>query len=341
MLTRRAWLLGASAGVGAIVGRSCVPTNAPGPAFPAAPTGSGVVLDDASQLSPTRVTSHLTIREDPRSAAVDRLRAALAEARAAGRPFIASAARHSMGGQGLAKDGTVITLDQQWLEPDTAKQLYRVAAGERWSSVISRLDAIGFSPKVMQSNNDFGVASTFSVNAHGWPVPFSGCGSTVRAIAMLLADGSAVTRSRTENAELFQHAMGGYGLRGHHRARARHGAERTAGSQIRACQRSRHCHAASRGAVLGQDDSDGVRADGHLARSLLRRGPDHHLSAVNESERSPGGVGIRLRQPRLTLSVPRAGRIRSGKALPLVERILARAYGGWRGDAQHVDERAG
>jgi FAD/FMN-containing dehydrogenase len=80
--------------------------------------------------------------------------------------------------------------------------------------VIRKLDAIGFSPVVMQSNNDFGVASTFSVNAHGWPVPFSGCGSTVRAITMLLADGTLVNCSRREHADLFRHAMGGYGLVG-------------------------------------------------------------------------------------------------------------------------------
>ncbi|HEV8393567.1 MAG TPA: FAD-binding protein [Vicinamibacterales bacterium] len=216
--TRRAWLLGASAGIGAIVGRSCVPTNAPGPPFPAASgataTANRLILNDASELAPTPVASHLTIREDPRTAAVERLRAALGEARAAGRPFVASAARHSMGGQSLATDGTVATLDQQWLEPDTARKIYKVGAGVRWSSVISQLDAIGFSPAVMQSNNNFGVASTFSVNAHGWPVPFSGCGSTVRAISMLLADGTPVTCSRTENAELFRHAMGGYGLFG-------------------------------------------------------------------------------------------------------------------------------
>src|SRR5690606_34913423 len=104
------------------------------------------------------------------------------------------------------------TLDQEWLEADTARRTYRVAAGARWSSVIAKLDALGFSPAVMQSNNDFGVASTFAVNAHGWPVPFSGCGSTVRAVTMLLADGSLVTCSRSENAALFRHVMGGYGL---------------------------------------------------------------------------------------------------------------------------------
>jgi FAD/FMN-containing dehydrogenase len=213
--TRRALLLGASAAAGALVGRSLVPTSDPGPLFPALEnsTSGATILNDASELSPTPIASHLSIRESPASC-VEQLRAALAEARSAGRPFIVSTARHSMGGQSLAKHGTVVTLDQEWLEADAARKVYRVAAGTRWSVVIRKLDAIGFSPAVMQSNNDFGVASTFSVNAHGWPVPFSGCGSTVRAITMLLADGALVNCSRHEHADLFCHAMGGYGLFG-------------------------------------------------------------------------------------------------------------------------------
>jgi FAD/FMN-containing dehydrogenase len=193
------------------------PTSGTGPLFPpadvTAPAG-GVVLNDASELSPTPVASHVTIRREPKAEVVERVRKALTEARAAGRPLVASTARHSMGAQSLSKDGTVVTLDQDWLEPDASNKIYRVGAGTRWSVVISKLDAIGFSPAVMQSNNDFGVASTFSVNAHGWPVPFSGCGSTVRSISMLLPDGTRVTCSRTENAALFNHAMGGYGLFG-------------------------------------------------------------------------------------------------------------------------------
>lgn len=119
-----------------------------------------------------------------------------------------------MGAQSLAANGSVATLEQQWVDPDTANKTYRVGAGVRWSTVIARLDALGFSPAVMQSNNDFGVASTFSVNAHGWPVTFSGGGTTVRSLTMLLADGTQVTCSRSENADLFAHAMGGYGLFG-------------------------------------------------------------------------------------------------------------------------------
>src|SRR6186997_840525 len=118
-LTRRALLLGATAGLGALVGRECRPTNDPGPRYPA--TSAPNVLDDASQLSPTPVASHLTIKETP-AASIEKIRSALAEAREARRPFIASAARHSMGGQSLARDGTVVTLDQAWLEADPAQK---------------------------------------------------------------------------------------------------------------------------------------------------------------------------------------------------------------------------
>ncbi|WP_308219954.1 FAD-binding oxidoreductase [Nitratireductor sp. ZSWI3] len=217
-LTRRAVVVGGAAIAGAVAGRTfLMPSNHSGPVFPASAevAGSGAtLLNDASELSPTPVIRHITVRQAPESAVIDGLRAAIAEARAEGRPLTASTARHSMGGQSLARNGTVLTLDQEWLEADTAARTYRVAAGTRWSTVIARLDAIGFSPAVMQSNNDFGVASTFSVNAHGWPVPFSGCGATVRSLRLLTADGSLVTCSRSDNADLFNHAMGGYGLFG-------------------------------------------------------------------------------------------------------------------------------
>lgn len=216
-LTRRALLLGASAGIGALVGRQCLlPTNHPGPPFPqdVSAGAGGVVLNDASELSPTPVASHLRIEREPAATVVDRVRTALADARASGRPLIASTARHSMGGHSLARDGTVVTLDQDRLDADVASRTYRVAAGTRWSVVIAKLDALGFSPAVMQSNNDFGVGSTFSVNAHGWPVPFSGCGSTVRGVELVLPDGTLVRCSRTEQPDLFRHAMGGYGLLG-------------------------------------------------------------------------------------------------------------------------------
>jgi FAD/FMN-containing dehydrogenase len=173
-----------------------------------------VVMNDASRLNPTPVVKHWRLKSDSAGAAIEALRAELKDATAAGRRVAAGAARHSMGGQSLPRDGTAITFDNPWFEVDTANSLYRVSAGARWAEVIAKLDPLGLSPKVMQSNNDFGIASTFCINAHGWPVPYGPFGSTVRALRLMLADGSVVECSREKNAELFALAMGGYGLFG-------------------------------------------------------------------------------------------------------------------------------
>ena len=173
-----------------------------------------IILNDASRLSPTPVAKHVTISKAETGDLIARIRAELKEAAAERRPVAASVARHSMGGQSLPRDGTAISLDGGPLEMDTAAKTYRTSAANRWWDVIRILDARGFSPAVMQSNSDFGVGSTFCVNAHGWPVPHGPFGSTVKAIRMVLADGTLVQCSRTENAELFGLAMGGYGLFG-------------------------------------------------------------------------------------------------------------------------------
>ena len=173
-----------------------------------------IVLNDASGLNPVPVVSHWVARSESEAEVIARLRQELRQAIASKRPLCVGAARHSMGGQSLPRNGQAITLDLNICEPDRAKRTFRVHAGTRWFQVIEHLDRIGFSPAVMQSNSDFGVASTFSVNAHGWPVPYGPFGSTVLSLRLMLADGEIVTCSRSENPELFGLAMGGYGLVG-------------------------------------------------------------------------------------------------------------------------------
>jgi FAD/FMN-containing dehydrogenase len=177
-------------------------------------TGASQTLNDASGLSQTPVHKHIVLKEKTDEALIAALRRELTDAQAEGRPVNVGAARHSMGGQAIPRNGTALTFDNGALSLDSAAQRFRVHAGARWSQVIAQLDPEGWSPAVMQSNHDFGVAATFSVNAHGWPVPFGPMGSTVRALRMVLPDGSLVTCSPTENSELFNHAMGGYGLIG-------------------------------------------------------------------------------------------------------------------------------
>jgi FAD/FMN-containing dehydrogenase len=216
--TRRVMLAGVSATAGIIAGRNWLaPQSDPGPKFPLLDSfaqADGSVLNDASELNPTKIYKHLTLNSGLDTEYTNRLRGFLAEAVDNDRPFAASTARHSMGGHSLPDQGLALTLSQKWIEPDTANKTFKVTAGTRWSTVIAELDKIGFSPAVMQSNNDFGVASTFSVNAHGWPVPFGPMGSTVRSIRLMRADGDVIKCSREDHPDIFSLAMGGYGLFG-------------------------------------------------------------------------------------------------------------------------------
>lgn len=214
-LTRRSLLLAAGAAGGWMASdlfRARLPVP-DGAASLVPRTGAGF-LNDASGLSATPIHRHVTLDQDPGDALIAAVRAEMKAAADDGRAFNIGAARHSMGGQAIPRDGVAMTFDNGFIEADTAAMTYRAHAGARWSQVIAALDPLGFSPKVMQSNNDFGTAATFSVNAHGWPVPFGPMGSTVRSLRMILPRGDLITASRTENRELFNLAMGGYGLIG-------------------------------------------------------------------------------------------------------------------------------
>lgn len=148
---------------------------------------------------------HVVLRRPPSEALVAALRRAGGE----GRPVAIGAARHLMGGHAIPREGHALTFDSAWIEPDRAGLRMRVYGGARWCEVIAALDPLGLSPKVMQSNHDFGIAANFSANAHGWPTAFAPMGATVRSLRMMLADGNLVTASREENRDPFAAAMGG------------------------------------------------------------------------------------------------------------------------------------
>jgi FAD binding domain len=214
-LTRRSLLVGAGGAAGWIGARklgSRLPVSQ-GTGYTGVEPADGF-LNDASGLSQTPIYRHITMGQDPGTRLIAAIRGEIAAAAAAGRPVNIGAARHSMGAQAIPRDGHAITFENAFLEANTAAATYRCHAGARWSQVIAALDPIGFSPTVMQSNNDFGVAATFCVNAHGWPVPFGPMGSTVRSFRMVLPTGDLVTCSRSENANIFNLTMGGYGLTG-------------------------------------------------------------------------------------------------------------------------------
>jgi FAD/FMN-containing dehydrogenase len=171
-------------------------------------------IDDASRLNSTHVAEIFSIPAEP-AAAEAQLRTLLQRARAERLSVAIAGARHSMGGHTIAPDGIVLDmLPFKRMELDAEKRILSVGAGARWSEVIPYLDARGFSVAVMQSNNNFSVGGSISVNCHGWQHNHAPIASTVDSLRLMKADGTIVRCSRDENAELFGLVLGGYGLFG-------------------------------------------------------------------------------------------------------------------------------
>jgi FAD/FMN-containing dehydrogenase len=81
----------------------------------------------------------------------------------------------------------------------------------RWRDLQDHLDPVGLAVKTMQSYANFTIGGAVSVNAHGRYVGHGALGRTVRALQLVLADGTVVEASPTLRTELFRAAIGGYG----------------------------------------------------------------------------------------------------------------------------------
>jgi hypothetical protein len=100
---------------------------------PVAETASAAppLLNDASRLNPVPVARHVVLRANEEERFIAELRAQLRAAAAEGRAVCVGGARHSMGGQSLARDGVALTLPGPLCEPDAATRTYRVRGGAR------------------------------------------------------------------------------------------------------------------------------------------------------------------------------------------------------------------
>ena len=177
------------------------------------PTLTGKI-NDASRLNETSVAKFWKIPAD-QNAAEQQLAELLQFARTNHLKVSIAGARHSMGGHTIYPDGVVIDmLPFNHMELEGTNLILRVQAGARWSEVIPFLNTNGLSVEVMQSNDDFSIGGSLSVNCHGWQFDRPPIDSTVMSFRLMLADGKIVKCSRTENRELFLVVLGGYGLFG-------------------------------------------------------------------------------------------------------------------------------
>jgi FAD/FMN-containing dehydrogenase len=122
--------------------------------------------------------------------------------------------RYSMGGQIAVQGGLHLDMRRLsglvWLRP--SERTVRVQAGMRWRDLQDHLDPLGLAVKTMQSYANFTVGGSVAVNAHGRYVGHGPVGNSVRALQLVLADGSVVEATREVNRELFRAAVGGYGI---------------------------------------------------------------------------------------------------------------------------------
>ena len=105
----------------AATGAAALVPAASAPAAPRRKQADPLVLNDASRLNPTPVARNVTLRGED-DALFAELRALLKDAAAEGRAVCVGGARHSMGGQSLARDGFAASLGSR-IEPDTARRI--------------------------------------------------------------------------------------------------------------------------------------------------------------------------------------------------------------------------
>lgn len=168
---------------------------------------SGILVNDVTLLNPIWVSRLLT----PRT--TDEIRQALTTW--AG-PVCIGGGRYSMGGQIATEHSLHLDMRQfnRVIDYSPRDKIVRVQSGMRWRDLQSVIDAHDLSVKIMQSYANFTVGGAMSVNAHGRYVGAGPVINSVRALQMVLADGSVVEASRNTNADLFHASIGGYGALG-------------------------------------------------------------------------------------------------------------------------------
>ncbi len=168
---------------------------------------SGMLVNDITQLNPIRVARIF----------VPRTTADICQALASSTGTVSiGGGCYSMGGQIAIEDSLHLDMRgfNQVVHFAPQHKMIRVQAGMRWRDLQAVIDPHDLSVKIMQSFATFTVGGALSVNAHGRYVGAGPVINSVRAVQVVLADGSPVEASRTANPALFYAAIGGYGAVG-------------------------------------------------------------------------------------------------------------------------------
>ncbi len=169
-----------------------------------------LLINDVSRLNPTHV------RKIEKNSQITGLQEVLKEARQNNLKVSIAGKRHSMGGHTFYKDAVVLDMTSfnKILSINPQEKTMRVQSGATWDKVIEALNPFDLSVPVLQDYSGFTVGGSLSVNVHHSNPKFGSISEIVKSFRLLLADGSIINVSRTENPELFRLVLGGYGLFG-------------------------------------------------------------------------------------------------------------------------------
>src|SRR5689334_24764644 len=117
-----------------------------------------------------------------------------------------------MGGQAFRKGGIVLDMRSfNKIVLNEASRSVTVQPGATWHDIQNALHP-RFAVRAMQSTDIFSVVGSISVNAHGMDHQAGALAKSIKSMKVMLADGSEKTVSPTENKDLIDIEVGGYGL---------------------------------------------------------------------------------------------------------------------------------
>jgi len=184
-------------------------------------SGEAMVNDVHSGLNATRVAGI----ERPRS--VGELQALVRRSASEGTPISVSGSRHAMGGQQFLAGHRLVDMRglSRVLHVDMARGLVTAEAGIEWPALIDGYMSIeralepGREPRWGIRQKQTGadkltLGGALSANAHGRGLTMPPIVADVESFSLVGPDGELRRCSRTEHADLFALAIGGYGLFG-------------------------------------------------------------------------------------------------------------------------------
>jgi FAD/FMN-containing dehydrogenase len=178
----------------------------------------GLVVNDIhSQLNPTHVAAIAV------PATIGELSKVVTEARESGRPIAIAGGRHSMGGQQFGHGCTLVDTRElnRVISFDRDRGLIDVEGGIQWPALVEYLSFVqpghetdwGIVQKQTGADR-LTLGGALSCNAHGRGLALKPIVDQVESFELMDATGCVRCCSRTERADLFRLAIGGYGLFG-------------------------------------------------------------------------------------------------------------------------------